>query len=637
MIKILFKKISILFFILIATLLTSFAQNVPFSCNENAYFTHHDSGGDKFYRFTPDFNYTLINALDFSINGIAYNPKDNFIYALNESTKHIVRVDQNGDYIDLGFPPGLVGNGYWAGTFNKDGVMIISGGTEWVVELDITVSPPAIISANKKFYADGSSGNPSFGDLAVDPSSGICYTIDDATRKVAIVNTSTGEVNPIGQPINVNNSNGALYFDGDGVLTAFYLRDIYKINKETGEVAYAGEGLDINNGIDACACLNPIQFLKSAQPPAVCAGDTVTFNFSIINETTNTFSNIDFSDILQTGLELIELPSNNFGGTVSTFPLAGNNTVLNITGMEIPPDTSFFTIKAIALGNPNGIATVTNIARIEGFFPSWESAVDSNDPITAEDGDPTDVVISPSPLLEFEIEVSDATCEGSPLTLFANVPTPGEYVWENPIGGFFYEQDYSQGFPNLYDSGIYNITFTDSFGCIIDTFVNVEIYPSPTVNLGNDSMVCLREPITISAGIQDEYLWQDGSTNAFFIVENYGTYAVEVMNDFGCSHLDSITFTSGCPTELFVPNAFSPNDDSHNDFFRAYGLDVIQFNMKVFDRWGALLFESNDLERGWDGFFKGKRKQEGVYVWTIEATFLQGKTVKLAGDVTLLK
>jgi len=167
-IETLFKKILLALFFITIHLHFLVAQNIPFTCNQDAYFSYHESGEDFFYKFTPSFNFTLIKQLDFSVNGLAYNSNDNFIYAINESNSQIVRLDKNGDYTNLGLPTGLPGNSYWAGTFNKDGNMIISGGGDaWVVVLDVSVSPPAVVSAVEKFHADGSSGNLVFGDIAV--------------------------------------------------------------------------------------------------------------------------------------------------------------------------------------------------------------------------------------------------------------------------------------------------------------------------------------------------------------------------------------------------------------------------------------------------------------------------------------
>ena len=639
MIKTWYKQLKLFLLFYFVTILSLVAQNVPFTCDANAYFSHHESGGDLLYRFTPDYNFSLIKKLDFSVNGIAFNPNDNFLYGINESTDHIVRIDQNGDYIDLGMPDGIQGDSYWAGTFTKDGNMIVSGGGgAWILVLDVTVSPPSIISAKEKFYADGSSGKPSFGDIAVDPISGICYAVDNSTKKACKININTGSVEVLGAaPVQNSASNGALYFDGSGELTAFFLKDIYKVNKLTGEFSYSGEGLDINTGIDACSCVNPIQFNKAVTPAAACAGDTVTFTFSLVNNSELPFSNIEFSDPIPIELEIINTPSNTFGGTFTITPLAGQYNLLNIIGMELPVGTSEFTITTIANSTSNDFQTVANQARMAGFSPAWESILNSNNPLTSTEGDATEIIISPTPLQDLSFQILDGACEGSSLSIFIEGPGTGDFDWELPDGNSFDEQLYIQPSASLTDAGIYNIEYTDRIGCQIDTSVTINILPAPNLDLGNDSLTCLLSPISIFAGNHSNYLWQDGSIGNSFLVEDYGTYHVTVENENGCSATDSILISSNCTIDLFVPNAFSPNGDGYNDIFLAYGVEVVEFNLKIFDRWGAFLFESNDIQQGWDGYFKGRKKQVGIYVYLIEATFLRGEKIRKKGDITLIR
>lgn len=634
-----FKKIGLSFLFTTIHLQIIFAQNIPFTCNQDAYFSYHESGDDYFYRFNPSFNFTLIKQLDFSVNGLAYNPNDNFIYAINESNSQIVRLDKNGDYLNLGFPVGLPGNNYWAGTFDKNGNMIISGGgNAWVVTLDVSVSPPVIISAVEKYHADGSAGNPVFGDIAVDPISGICYSFENSSGKLVTIDVNSGAVTKIGSAPNPSpHIFGGLYFDGSGELTGISLKDIYSINKVTGAATLIGEGLDINSGIDACGCLNDIQFNKSVDSSEICQGDTITFTFSIINNSDNTFTDIHFADPLHPDLIWLGSPSHTFGGNVEIIPLGGDYNLLTINEMEIQPGISEFSISALAVGNSSNFSYIYNQAKIDGFTQIWESIINSNNPITSAQGDATLISISPTPSFEIDLQSFENACDGDPFSLFANVPTSGEYIWETPSGVFFTDQTYTNLSATFDDSGNYNITFTDDFGCQIDSFLTLEIFPNPIVDLGNDSILCFENPFYISAGNHVNFTWQDGSSSNSFLIENYGNYSVEVMNEYGCFGKDSITFSTNCPTELYVPNAFSPNGDGENDFFKVYGIEVIDFNLKIFDRWGALLFESNNLHLGWNGNFKGKRKENGVYVYLIKATFLDGTTIQKEGDFTLMR
>jgi len=86
-------------------------------------------------------------------------------------------------------------------------------------------------------------------------------------------------------------------------------------------------------------------------------------------------------------------------------------------------------------------------------------------------------------------------------------------------------------------------------------------------------------------------------------------------------------------TELFVPNIFSPNDDGENDIFIARGTNVRKFKMVIYDRWGNIVFESEDIMEGWDGTFRGSKMNSAVFVYYI----LSGDEVLSKGNVTLLR
>ena len=86
-----------------------------------------------------------------------------------------------------------------------------------------------------------------------------------------------------------------------------------------------------------------------------------------------------------------------------------------------------------------------------------------------------------------------------------------------------------------------------------------------------------------------------------------------------------------------VPNAFSPNNDGHNDVAYVEGQDVATMTWKIFNRWGQKVFESHSLSDGWNGIFNGKAQDMDVYTWTLEATFNSGGTVSRSGNLTLIR
>jgi gliding motility-associated-like protein len=108
-----------------------------------------------------------------------------------------------------------------------------------------------------------------------------------------------------------------------------------------------------------------------------------------------------------------------------------------------------------------------------------------------------------------------------------------------------------------------------------------------------------------------------------------------------------VDYTPDCIEDLFyVPNAFSPNDDGGNDFFTihfvANNFITNVKSVKIFNRWGALVFENNNILPNssvtlWDGVFKGEKMNSGVFVWMMEMELLDGGSQLFSGDLNIVK
>jgi gliding motility-associated-like protein len=107
------------------------------------------------------------------------------------------------------------------------------------------------------------------------------------------------------------------------------------------------------------------------------------------------------------------------------------------------------------------------------------------------------------------------------------------------------------------------------------------------------------------------------------------------INTFGKS---TSVNTPDSPPKVYIPNAFSPNGDGVNDVFKIETGDVIlyEFNMKVFNRWGTLMFESDDYSRGWNGRFKNNILQPDVFIYAIEYKDGDGLVYRKTGSINLL-
>lgn len=90
------------------------------------------------------------------------------------------------------------------------------------------------------------------------------------------------------------------------------------------------------------------------------------------------------------------------------------------------------------------------------------------------------------------------------------------------------------------------------------------------------------------------------------------------------------------PAVLFVPNAFTPNGDGINETFNPKGQSITTFNMKIFNRWGEMLYETNDMLKGWDGTYNGEMSQQDVYIYKIKARGEIAGLIEQDGTVTLI-
>jgi gliding motility-associated-like protein len=163
--------------------------------------------------------------------------------------------------------------------------------------------------------------------------------------------------------------------------------------------------------------------------------------------------------------------------------------------------------------------------------------------------------------------------------------------------------------------------------------------------LGQDLFRCDTTTITLDAGLPTaiSYLWQDGSTNPSLGVNKTGSYRVQVTDVNGCTKKDSINITiQNCEEcRLFIPSAFTPNDDGLNDLFKTRpqcpNIGLQNFSLSVYNRWGQLVFMTNNINTGWDGTYKNKKLDQGVYVYLVDYSFKQSKFFQQKGTIALVR
>ena len=195
-------------------------------------------------------------------------------------------------------------------------------------------------------------------------------------------------------------------------------------------------------------------------------------------------------------------------------------------------------------------------------------------------------------------------------------------------------------------SGTYSVEVTID-GCVLTDTVVVVVPPDANnfvPILRGDTTLCEGKKIQLSAtAVPGQYVWSTAATTPTISVNKTDNYAVTVTNRCGTYNDDvDITFKK-CGCNVFVPNAFSPNNDGVNDALQVhFGCDF-PYKVKrfqIFNRWGSRIFsamDTNDIR--WDGQVNGQQAPQGVYVWYLEYEYEQDgkmKNVIVYGDFTIM-
>lgn len=212
------------------------------------------------------------------------------------------------------------------------------------------------------------------------------------------------------------------------------------------------------------------------------------------------------------------------------------------------------------------------------------------------------------------------------------------------------------GFSYCFNSpGTYpvSVRLSDSNGCQSTIGYAVDAYPVPKAGFVFNPEnpiegVSQVEFVSTSEG-QDlvNWNWSFIDNNGYkpttertsYIFDDEGTYpvALVVRNAWACSDTIVKAIKVESDFALYVPNAFTPNEDEDNEIFQAKGFGIVKYTMSVYTRWGQKVFETNDFSKGWDGTFKGESCKADVYIWKVDATNTAGKEHNLNGYVTLYR
>ncbi|WP_082458604.1 putative Ig domain-containing protein [Pedobacter sp. Leaf216] len=274
------------------------------------------------------------------------------------------------------------------------------------------------------------------------------------------------------------------------------------------------------------------------------------------------------------------------------------------------------------------------------------------------------VIALPVPVAPASVTAANGTlCSGSSTILTVNNPVAGLiYRWyAASSNGPVLAEGITFTTPNLTATTIYYVEAIAVGGCASPTrtAVTVTILPvldkpavvvqSTTANSITFAWAAVAGATAYEVSLDNGLTWinpTNGSTGTTYLVtglkpDQSVSILVRARGQIECqtSANGSVTGKAANPfgDQVYIPNAFTPNNDGKNDTFLIYGNTIAGAKMSIYTQWGQLIFQSDNVANGWDGTFKGVNQPIGVYVYMVDITFTNGTTSLRKGTVTLIR
>lgn len=225
-----------------------------------------------------------------------------------------------------------------------------------------------------------------------------------------------------------------------------------------------------------------------------------------------------------------------------------------------------------------------------------------------------------------------------------NATTISSWTWD-----FGDNQNSGQEDPqHLYNNpGNYNVVVSAAAnnGCDSDPIEFPIFINQALAQAGNDTTIIKDEPFQLNGTGGETYSWSpsfglsDASiANPVVILQDDTRYTLTVTTIEGCTDTDEIDITVFKGSAIFIPSAFTPNNDGLNDRLKPFyvGIKSLEY-FSVFNRWGQMVFTTKDMAAGWTADFKGTAQASGTYVWMVKAMDFVGKVYQLKGTTTIIR
>ena len=261
------------------------------------------------------------------------------------------------------------------------------------------------------------------------------------------------------------------------------------------------------------------------------------------------------------------------------------------------------------------------------------------------------VISTPACRPTIEVALPDTICAGD-CPVFSGIFTDADSVrWTFQGGNPETSKAFNPGMVCFEEPGNYMVLVEawNPSGGAQPVVHNIFVGERPPLNAGPDKTINSGAVVTLTASLGNQppigsFLWQPFDLVSDFTAQIVTTtpdettdYIVYYKEPGGCTAIDTVKVIVNFVAAVGVPSTFSPNGDGQNDVLRVLGQGISRMEFKVFNRYGQLVFETNNQVEGWDGLHNGKEVNPGTYVYTLEVTFAEGESEVYTGNVTLVK
>ncbi len=631
-----------------------------FSCDNSVYITQVPSGAKhsalikayqdekglwNFEELSPDLGHVIYP--------VGYRVQDNYLYGLTQPDLKLVRINAEGELTVLA---SMVERGLDTAMFDFVAGDVVPGGHTFflVAQEKVTGIAKAIFNIQlRSNYRVGLMAFTSFtemqvDDIAYDPIYGSINTFDRKSQQVVILGQGGNANNYFSVKTSRVGQLSAVFYDKAGLLKGIGKKAgndgsdnlLFEFNKFNGKLLSTIE-IPGGNFTAGCSCPYSIDYYKAITPDTSSGCESIRLKYQFVNKMGTGQGNVILRDTLSKDLKITSILRQPF---LSTVNFDENTGILEVMMREIVLGSDSLVLE-VETGRTDFESWSTRASL--GPFPIGVGIAQfSDNPRTEIPDDPTTLTNS---VLTLSMPESYYICDDS--VWIEPVVRPAhsrlKYIWNTGDS----TKQISASRAGWYTLTVFNDcqTISDSVFVERSSFpVSLDIGPDQTVVQGQRSYLSF----TTNASGPYQLFWktdEDVSLDcsdceqpqAIFLDTTLVTLTLQDVN--GCLVEDTLWIHVEKPRQLQVSNVFTPNGDGINDRFYIRGRVLANYHhFRIVDRWGNLVFDRsygqvNNEQHGWDGYRNGNQVESGVYYYSVEIVFPDGKSQNMTGNVVLVR